>query len=199
MQPPRQVTPVIAGFMEESLNLQVPHRHITSVIFSRYPVRSIFILGAAPGKPGSWTAHRGITLNDKILKAMIIVGALVSLAGVMALPSALSGNKDPELLGTALAFFGMGAVLMALSFYLQARALRSQINADPNIIAALQAGKRKGTCDSCKAAGAVIQCTMHRVSLCPNCLAQHYDSRGCVYVPAVRKNARSRAGAAGRA
>ena len=138
------------------------------------------------------------SLNDKILKTIIALGGLIAFAGLLALPSALSGNKDPELLGTGLAFFGMGAVLFAMGFYFQARALRSQINADPNLVAALQGSKRKGTCDSCKAASPVIQCTMHRVNLCTSCLVQHYDSRGCVYVPAVRKTTRSRAGAAGR-
>ncbi|HVO63530.1 MAG TPA: hypothetical protein VMT53_21580 [Terriglobales bacterium] len=141
---------------------------------------------------------QGFSLNDKILKTMAALGGLIAFAGLLALPSALSGDKDPELLGTGLAFFGMGAVLLALGFYFQARALRSEINADPNLLAALQGSKRKGICDSCKAASPVIQCTMHRVSLCASCLVQHYDSRGCVYVPAVRKNTRSRAGAAGR-
>jgi 1,4-dihydroxy-2-naphthoate octaprenyltransferase len=138
-------------------------------------------------------------LSDKILKMLIVVGVLICCAALLTFPAALSGNKDQELLGTALAFFGIGSLIVALSLYLQSRALQSQINADPNLLAALQGSKRKGTCDNCKSAVPVIQCTMHRVTLCATCLVQHYDSRGCVYVPAVRKNARSKAGAAGRA
>ena len=135
---------------------------------------------------------------DKILKTLVALGVLMSLSGLLALPAALSGNKDQELLGTALALFGLGALLVALSLYLQTRALKSRIDADPNLLAVLNASKRKGTCDNCKAAPPIIQCTMHRVSLCQTCLVQHYDTRGCVYVPAVRKSARSSRAAAGR-
>ncbi len=141
---------------------------------------------------------QGLILTDKILKTLLVVGVLISFAGLVAIPGALSGHKDQELLGTALAFFGLGTLLVAVSLYLQSRALRSQIDADPNLLAALQGSKRKGPCDNCKSAGSIVQCTMHRVYLCANCLVQHYDSRGCVYVPAVRKSTRSRANAAGR-
>jgi hypothetical protein len=142
---------------------------------------------------------QGFILTDKILKTLIVVGVLICFSALLTLPAALSDNKDQELLGTALAVFGIGTLFVALSLYLQSRSLRSRINADPNLVAALQGTKRKGTCDNCKSATPVIQCTMHRVTLCASCLVQHYDSRGCVYVPAVRKTTRSRAGAAGRA
>jgi hypothetical protein len=137
-------------------------------------------------------------LSDKILKTLVAIGVLICFIALLTLPTALSGNKDQELLGTALAFFGIGTLIIALSLYLQSRALRSRINADPNLVAALQGSKRKGTCDNCKSATPVIQCTMHRVTLCAGCLVQHYDSRGCVYVPAVRKTARSRVATAAR-
>jgi hypothetical protein len=146
-----------------------------------------------------YSQQQGFILTDKILKTLIAVGVLICFAALLTLPTALSGNKDQELLGSALAFFGIGTLTISLSLYLQSRSLRSRINSDPNLVAALQGTKRKGTCDNCKSATPVIQCTMHRVTLCASCLVQHYDSRGCVYVPAVRKPARSRAGAAGRA
>lgn len=137
---------------------------------------------------------------DKILKTLIVLGGLLSLAGLLAVPSALySETRDQELLGTALAFFGMGALIVSLGLYFQARALRASIHADPNLLALLNASKRKGTCDNCKSAAPLIQCTMHRVSLCGTCLVQHYEPRGCVYVPAIRKSGRSSRGvAAGR-
>jgi hypothetical protein len=139
-------------------------------------------------------------VTDKVLKILVVVGVLISFTGLLAVPSALnSQTRDQELLATALAFFGIGALIVALSLYLQARALRARINADPSLLAAVNASKRKGTCDTCKSAPPVIQCTMHRVSLCATCLVQHYEARGCVYVPSVRKSARtSRAVAAGR-
>jgi hypothetical protein len=138
-------------------------------------------------------------LTDKILKTLVVIGVLICFAALLTLPTALSGNKDQELLGTALAIFGIGTLIIALSLYLQSRSLQIRINADPNLLAALQGTRRKGTCDKCKSATPVIQCTMHRVTLCASCLVQHYDSRGCVYVPAARKSTRSRAGAASRA
>ncbi len=138
---------------------------------------------------------------DKILKILLIAGVLVSLAGLLTVPSALYGQtRDQELLGSALAFFGMGTLMVALSLYLQARAVQARIDADPNLAALVNANKRKGSCDNCKSALPLIQCTMHRVSLCGTCLIQHYDPRGCVYVPAVRKSSKSSRGvAAGRA
>jgi hypothetical protein len=144
--------------------------------------------------------RRGSIVTDKILKMGAVAGVLLAFAGLLAIPGALnSETRDQELLGTALAFFGMGALIIALSLYFQARALQARINADPNLLAALNATKRKGTCDSCKSAAPLIHCTMHRVYLCGTCLVQHYETRGCVYVPAVRKTARStRTMAAGR-
>lgn len=173
---------------------------VTSVIFSVRPGRSNLRVVSTASRlrfcSQQYSRCAGVILTDKILNTLIVVGVLICLAALLTLPTALSGNRDQELLGTALAFFGIGTLIVALSLYLQSRALRSRINADPNLIAALQGTKRKGTCDNCKSATPVIQCTMHRMVLCASCLVQHYDSRGCVYVPAVRKTTRSRAGAA---
>jgi hypothetical protein len=140
-------------------------------------------------------------VTDKICKTLIVVGLLMALAGLVAVPGALNGNNhDQELLSTGLALFGMGALISALGLYFLTRSLRARINADPNLLAALSNGnKRKGTCDSCKSAAPVILCTMHRVTLCGTCLVQHYEARGCVYVPALRKTSKTgRSAAAGR-
>jgi hypothetical protein len=139
-------------------------------------------------------------VTDKIWKVLLLVGVLIAFAGLLAIPSALnSETRDQELLGTALALFGTGGLISALGLYLQARFLSARINADPNLLAMVNASKRKGTCDSCKSAAPMIQCTMHRVNLCGTCLVQHYEARGCVYVPAVRKTTKNARGvAAGR-
>ncbi len=146
-------------------------------------------------------ARRDSIVMDRFLKILIVAGLLISFAGLLIIPGAVnSETRDQELLGTALAFFGLGALLVALGLYFQARALRASINADPNLLAVLKASKRVGTCDTCKAAAPLIHCTMHRVNLCGTCLVQHYEPRGCVYVPVVRKTARiSRGVAASRA
>lgn len=149
----------------------------------------------------SWQSHaRGSNVTDKILKILLVAGVLICIAGLLAVPSALnSETRDQELLGTALALFGIGTLVVASSLYFQARVLRARITADPNLLAILNASKRKGTCDSCKTAAPLITCTLHRVNLCGTCLVQHYEPRGCVYVPAVRKTSRtSRGASAGR-
>jgi len=133
---------------------------------------------------------------------MLVVGVLICFTGLVVIPSALNSEpRDPQLLGAALAFFGMGALILSLSLYFEARALRVRINADANLVEHLHASKRKMTCDNCKSSSPIIQCTMHRLNLCATCLVDHYEARGCVYVPAVRKTTgrASRAALAGRA
>ena len=121
---------------------------------------------------------------------LIAAGGFVSFVGLLFLPSALnSQNRDESLLGAGLAIFSLGVLIVAVGFYLKTKALRAEIGSDPNRAALLNGKRRKINCDSCHQAAPVIQCTMHKMSLCSNCLSQHYDSRACVYVPAIRKNA----------
>ena len=46
---------------------------------------------------------------------------------------------------------------------------------------------RKPNCDRCAKDEPVIQCRVHQLHLCGDCLAQHYDFRSCAYVPSTRR------------
>jgi hypothetical protein len=128
-------------------------------------------------------------MSKQIWNWFIAAGTLVSFVGLLFLPSALnSQNRDESLLGAGLAIFSLGALIIAVAFYFKTKALRAEIGSDPNRAASLNGKRRKISCDSCHQSAPVIQCTMHKMSLCTNCLSQHYDSRACVYVPAIRKS-----------
>jgi hypothetical protein len=140
-------------------------------------------------------------MSQKILTTLIAFGILVAFVGLMFMPAAVSGHNggNDTLLGAGLAIFAFGSLAMSMGMYGKARLLRASIDADPNLQALLNGAKTKGNCDSCRAAAAVIQCTMHRVGLCTTCIAQHYDARACVYVPVSRRTAnKGRAARAGR-
>jgi hypothetical protein len=120
---------------------------------------------------------------------LVAAGALVAFVGLLFLPSAFnSQNRDESLLSAGLAIFSLGALVIAVAFYFKTKALRAEIGSDPNQATFLNGKRRRSTCDSCHQAAPAIQCTMHKMSLCSNCLNQHYDSRACVYVPAIRKS-----------
>lgn len=125
-------------------------------------------------------------MPQKIYNSLIAMGALVAFVGLMFFPSALMGaNKEDNMLGAGMAIFSMGALAISIGFYFKAKSLSS-----PESDAARLAGskRRKGNCDACQQDAAVVQCTMHKMALCAACLSKHYDSRACVYVPAVRRS-----------
>jgi hypothetical protein len=127
-------------------------------------------------------------MSQKICNWMIAVGALITFVGLLFFPSALMGaNKEDNLLGAGMAVFSVGALLMAVSFYFKAKYLTTA-ETDPTRLA-VGAKRRRGNCDGCQQEMAVVQCTMHKKALCINCLSKHYESRACVYVPAVRRPA----------
>jgi len=127
-------------------------------------------------------------MSQKHWNWLIALGTLVCVTGLLFLPSALGPHgKDEGILGAAGAIFGLGAMIISISLYFKASALKAEIAANPEIAAILNGKRPKGTCELCREAAPVIQCTMHKQSLCAACLVQHYDSRACVYVPAVRR------------
>ena len=137
-------------------------------------------------------------MSQKICNWSIAIGAFVAFIGLMFFPSALMGaNKEENLLGAGMAIFSMGALLMSIAFYFKSRTH----GADNTSGRAAGGKRRKGNCDICQQETGVVQCTMHKMILCATCLSKHYDSRACVYVPAVRRPvARSARGvSAGRA
>ena len=129
-------------------------------------------------------------MSQKHWNWLIALGALVCVAGLLFLPSALGPHgQDEGILGAAGAIFGLGSMIISAGLYFKASAVRAEIAANPQLAAMLSGKRPKGTCEQCREAAPVIQCTMHKQSLCAACLVQHYESRACVYVPAVRKAA----------
>lgn len=126
---------------------------------------------------------------QKTWNTTIALGILLMFSGLLFLPAALnSSTVDEAMLAGGLAVFATGMMLVSCSFYFKAKLMHKSLAADPNVNVILNAQKRKGPCDACHGGTPVIYCTMHKVTLCGTCLAQHYDARGCVYTPAVRKS-----------
>ena len=114
------------------------------------------------------------------------LGILVAFVGLIVIASAWSGNGAENILAAGLTVFSAGILILSVSFYFQAKSVQTQAGGGSSV-ARPSGGKQRKLCDICKKSVPVIQCTMHKTSLCPTCLAGHYDSRGCVYVPTVRK------------
>jgi hypothetical protein len=127
--------------------------------------------------------------SGKVWNWLIAVGTLVAIIGLLFFPAALNGPvRDEGLLGAGGAVVGIGTLIIAFGFYFKTKMIRAEIGDHPQL-AAMLAGKRSSVaCDLCAQGGAVIYCSMHKKSLCGNCLAEHYDSRHCVYVPAARRS-----------
>jgi ABC-type uncharacterized transport system permease subunit len=140
-------------------------------------------------RPGIPSRTKDYPMLKKMWNWLIVAGALVCLIGLLLVLSAASSHNDQALSGTAMAIFSFGSLMTAIAFYFKAQALRAESGADPARAAQLNGKRRRASCDSCQAAVPVVLCTMHKMSLCATCMSQHYDSRACVYVPAVRRPA----------
>jgi len=128
-------------------------------------------------------------MSEKAWNWLVVVGALVAFIGVLFFPAALSGPaKDEGLIGAGGALLGVGTLIMGTSLYFKAKAIRAEIDSNPLLSAMLAGKKTKVSCDSCQQGAAVILCSMHKKVLCGDCLAEHYESRACVYVPAGRRS-----------
>ena len=128
-------------------------------------------------------------MSAKLWNWLIAVGALVAIVGLMFFPAAFNGPaKDEGLMGAGGAIVGIGALMIAVSFYFKAKIIRAEIDANPHLSAMLAGKRPKVSCDACLQDGAVISCSMHKKNLCGSCLTEHYDSRQCVYVPAARRS-----------
>jgi|SRR5262245_59836813 len=115
---------------------------------------------------------------------MIVAGVLMLFLALCFVPGAMRAESDPTLLAAGGGTFSVGALLIAGAVYLKARALQSQAAAEP-----VAKKKTRGGCELCASHDPVIHCRVHQLQLCPACLANHYDFRSCVYVPAARRPA----------
>ena len=123
---------------------------------------------------------------------LIVCGCLIIFVGLCFLPAAFGDNPDETMLGAGLAIFALGALMAAVGFYVKARTLTEQ--AAPGASTQAPKRSRKAKCDRCGRDEPVIQCRVHQVHLCGDCLAEHYDFRSCAYVPSTRKSAAQAAG-----
>ena len=164
---------------------------MTFVIWSQTKETYIFSLSAVTTVAGFRHAReralrwKDLNMTSRVGSWLMGVGALGMLMGLGCLASALGDNPDTGLLGLGASLFSFGAMMIAGGLYAKARALQTETASAP------PATKKRvrGGCELCGSEAPVVQCKVHQLQLCGTCLADHYDLRSCVYVPAVRKPA----------
>lgn len=123
-------------------------------------------------RPGNW---------------IIAAGAVLIFLALCCVPGALGDDKDPELVQFAVAMFSLGALSVAMGIYVKARALPATANPEDSKKEEPNSNRRiRGGCQLCATEAPVIQCRIHQLHLCGNCLVRHYDVRSCIYVPTTR-------------
>lgn len=121
---------------------------------------------------------------------LIVIGALFAVFGLTVLPAALTSGEDKTLLNISVLAVSFSMTTIAGGLYLKARAFPSTATGEAG-----NASKRarKASCDSCGKQEPVIQCRVHQLHLCADCLAKHYDFRSCAYIPSTRRGAKASA------
>ena len=118
---------------------------------------------------------------SKISTGFVWVGSLAILFALCALPAAFEKNADHVPVELSVVFFSLGAVIIAIGMYVKARALQDQA---PKPVALEESNaQRRGGCDLCGGEIPVVECKVHQLDLCGNCLARHFDYRSCSYIP----------------
>jgi hypothetical protein len=128
--------------------------------------------------------EEGNLMGQKASGWAIAVGCFLMLSGLCFLPAALGAHPDEDILGGGICLFAMGALVAASGVYLKARALQAGATASPS---KAESKRVRGGCDLCGTDSPVINCRVHQLHLCGNCLGAHYDFRSCVYVPSTRR------------
>jgi hypothetical protein len=116
---------------------------------------------------------------------LIVIGCGIVFLGLCALPSGLGPNPDKTLLGASMTALSAGMMLIAGGLYLKARSFRPE-TASGN--SSQNKRVRKAACERCGKDEPVIQCRVHQLHLCGDCLGPHYDFRSCAYVPSTRRS-----------
>ncbi|HUM06473.1 MAG TPA: hypothetical protein VLT90_13495 [Terriglobales bacterium] len=122
-------------------------------------------------------------MTGKTSTWLIASGCFIAFVGLCFLPAAFGPDPDRTMLGAGSVILAMGLFVMSGGVYIKARAFNSGAPANA------PSGKRarKAICDRCGQDEPVIQCRVHQVHLCGDCLAEHYDFRSCAYVPSTRR------------
>ncbi|HEY1462945.1 MAG TPA: hypothetical protein VGF44_05970 [Terriglobales bacterium] len=77
---------------------------------------------------------------------------------------------------------------IAIGLYVKARFFQAQ-QPQRSAPAEKTNAQRRGGCTLCGTETPVIQCKVHQLELCGNCLTRHYDYRSCSYIPSEAGNA----------
>jgi hypothetical protein len=119
---------------------------------------------------------------------MLALGAVALFLGILLLPAALGEHLDTSLLALGACGVSLGSMIAASGIYVKARALESPSASGVSWAESRSSARRvRGGCDVCHGDLPVIHCKVHKVHLCPDCLARHYDFRTCTYVPSTRR------------
>ncbi|HTR23686.1 MAG TPA: hypothetical protein VMI10_06855 [Terriglobales bacterium] len=129
----------------------------------------------------------------KIGSWMIAVGCFLAFAGLSFFPAALTKPHDMAVLSAGAMLFSTGMVLSALGLYMKARFWSEAEPSQPRVGTK---GKRK-TCNQCGSQESAVECRVHHLHLCADCLGKHYDFKSCAYVPSVKQTARAKSHASG--
>jgi hypothetical protein len=126
---------------------------------------------------------------------IMVAGAIIVFAGLCFLPAAFGADGDRTMLGAGFVVMSSGLLGIAAGFYTKARALGAAA-ATTGVPVSPKRNRNKATCDQCVQEEPVIQCRVHQLHLCADCLGKHYDFRSCAYVPSTRRGAPMKSGAA---
>ncbi len=123
-------------------------------------------------------------MGQKLSTTLIVGGTLLVLAGLIFLASSISQKQDESVSGLGLVAFSLGALLCSTGIYLKARTVQTEVPAASNN---KPQPKQRGGCDLCGTEAPAVMCRVHQLHLCPGCLAKHYDTRSCIYIPSTRR------------
>ena len=122
-------------------------------------------------------------MSFKTGTALIAVGVIPILGGLVCTPAAFREPLDASVFGLGVCLFSVGMMITASGIYLNARALSKEAGVE----AVIAAKRVRGGCELCATENPVIYCKTHQLHMCGACLAQHYDVRSCAYIPTQRR------------
>jgi hypothetical protein len=128
-------------------------------------------------------------MTKKLSVVLIVIGSLLMLVGLTFLASGLAQSQDESISGAGMLAFALGALTCSTGIYLKARAAQAAL---PKTESKPQQ-KARGGCDLCGTETPAVMCRVHQLHLCPACLAKHYDTRSCIYVPSTRRSPATKA------
>ena len=126
-------------------------------------------------------------MTTKTGTVLIVAGMLFVFVGLCFLPAAFGRDGDRTLLGAGAVVIASGILAMAGGVYVKARMLGPTTSTETQ--ATTKRPRSKSICDQCAHEEPVIQCRVHQLHLCADCLGKHYDFRSCAYVPSTRRTA----------